>query len=839
MIRTRLILLFVFAITSLIAFPQGKTIIKGQITDAKQNPLVGVNVYIDEIQAGTSTNDQGEYYFSNISKGSINLQITYIGYQSLNDEITINEGLNIVNFNLQETAYHLDGVIVSAQKRDQQILNVPISISAISGETIADLVIEDLDGFSNLVPGLNIRVQSTQRPNFVIRGLSSDEVSPNAQPRVSLFFNNTPITRASGGVLELYDMDRIEVLKGPQGTLFGRGAQIGAVHFLTKMPANEFGGYVSTGFGSYAQKEFSAAINIPIIENKLNTRIAAIYNVRDGYIENTFGGTLNGKDTKGLRFSLRYLPSKDTKVDFVFNFQKDRAPGVGFVSGRFPNMNGEIDIFSHEASLEQGEELKTDKDVANFSLNFRHNFNESLYLTAITSYQTNKSYERWDGDGTAAAAIDMSETIDANLFSQEVRLNYVFSNKLSGFSGINYLRENVEQTYGFSTNEQHMVHLFLDPTYMIMPDGSPYSMTSIPYLPEVFGQLAGAPLSTEHEEENINTAKNIATEFFTDATYQLNSQLSLTAGFRVVFDNSTVSHQSRFVGGQMATLGFFTQNYPNVFFRPSDLQSREKTFSGLTARLLTKYKLDENSNLFLSYSRGRRPNVIQYQADGSSEVMQDEVVDHFEFGFKTLVNSQFLFDASIFYYNYKHFQTSAWIADSGSGNFAYLMRDAGKASSYGLETSFQYSISEHLKVFGNYSYIHARFSDEDSEGSAQAYAGNHFRLTPDHSLNLSLKYHRNIASNIQFFFIPSVSYKSHFYFEDANTAGIEQEAYTILNLSTGIHLVDPSISFTLYSHNLLNEQYLISAGNTGSLFGIPTFISSIPRSFGFKVHWNF
>lgn len=837
--KTRLILIIAITVSSLLAFSQVGTTIKGQITDHHYNALAGVHVYISELEAGTITNEFGEYYFSNVLSENINIQISYMGFESHQSEKRIQNGANTFDFVLQESAYHLDGIIVTAQKIEQQILNVPISMSSISGETIADLAIEDLDGFSNLVPGLNIRVQSTQRPNFVIRGLSSDEVSPNAQPRVSLFFNNTPITRASGGVLEFYDMDRIEVLKGPQGTLFGRGAQIGAVHFLSKMPTNKFEGFVSAGFGSHSQKEFSTAINIPLVENKLNARIAAIHNFREGYIHNTFGGTLNGKDTRGLRFSLRYLPTKDTKVDFVFNYQQDRAPGVGFVSGRFPNSHGDIDIFSHEASLEQGEELKTDKDVTNFSLNFKHIFNESLNLTAITSYQTNVSYERWDGDGTAAAAIDMTESIDAKLFSQELRLNYKLGNKLSGFTGFNYLREEVEQTYGFSTNEQHMVHLFLDPTNMIMPDGSPYSLTSIPYLPEVFGQLAGAPLGTSHQEENINTAKNIATEFFSDATYQLNSKISLTAGFRVVFDNSTVSHQSQFLGGDMATLGFFTQNYPNVFFRPSDLQSREQTFSGLTGRLLSMYKVNEHSNLFLSYSRGRRPNVIQYQADGSSEVMQDEVVDHFELGYKTLVNNQFLFDASIFYYNYRHFQTSAWIADPSSGNFAYLLKDAGKASSYGFETSFQYSMSEHIKLFGNYAYIHARFSDENSEGNAQAYAGNSFRLTPDHSLNLSLKYHRDIASNIQFFFIPSVSYKSHFYFEDANTEGIEQGAYTLLNLSTGFHLEKPSISFTVYSNNLLNEKYLMSAGNTGSMFGIPTYVSALPRVFGFKVHWNF
>ncbi len=248
-------------------------------------------------------------------------------------------------------------------------------MSAITSKTIEDLSIQNLDNFADLIPGLNVRVQSNQRPSFVIRGLSSDEVSANAQPRVSLFLNNTPITRASGGVLELYDMDRVEVLKGPQGTLFGRGAQIGAVHFLTKMPSNKFGGFVSVGMGSYQKKDFKAAFNIPVIKNKLNTRIALVRDTQDGYVKNTFGGYLNGKETKGLRFSARYLPSKKTKIDFIFNYQEDNAPGVAFVSGLYPNTNGIADPFAYEASLDQGANLGAEKDLFSYILNFKHYFN--------------------------------------------------------------------------------------------------------------------------------------------------------------------------------------------------------------------------------------------------------------------------------------------------------------------------------------------------------------------------------------------------------------------------------------------------------------------------------
>ncbi len=837
MIKRSLTLLVLIAI-SLISFSQEKTTIKGKITDENEIPLAGVHIFMNEIQRGVSTNELGEFRLTNVNPGSVHLEISYTGFESQSINKIIGVGPNIINLSLTKTSYDLQGVMVTAQKREQQIQNVPISIHAISGKTISDLSIQNLDHFSDQVPGLNIRVQSNQRPSFVIRGLTSDEVSPGAQPRVSLFFNNAPITQASGGVIELYDMERVEVLKGPQGTLFGRGAQIGAVHFLTKMPTSEFGGYLSTGIGSYAQTNIHTAVNIPLIKNKLNTRIAAVYHSQDGYVNNTFGGTLNGKDTKGVRFSARYLASDKTKIDFVLNYQKDEAPGVAFISKLYPNTNGVADVFAYEASLDKGEDLKADKEVLNSVLNITHYFNESLYLSSVTSYQTNDSYERWDGDGSAAAAIDMSGTIDAKQFSQEIRLNYSISDKFKGFSGVSYLNEEVGQTYWFSPNETHMAHLFFDPNYMIMPDGQPYALTALPMDPRL-GPLGGMPLVAHHEEENINRAKNSATEIFTDGSWDITSKFRLSGGIRIVFDHSEVSSEAMMTGGSPSTLGFLTGNYPNLFFMPSEYKSTTESFSGFTGRLVASYKLNEHSNLFASYAKGRRPNVIQYQADGSSEVMDAEIVNSYDLGFKTMINNQFLMDVTAFYYNYNHFQTNAWIADPTTGDFAYLIKDAGKATSFGIETSFQYSINENFKLFGNYAYISAKYDKEDEDGNAQEYADNSFRLTPDHSFNLSAKYQTALTSNIQLFVSPSISYKSHYYFEDANTEGIEQDAYALVNLSAGIHLADPSLTFTAFSNNLLDKEYLLGAGNTGSLFGIPTFIPAIPRTFGLKVQWNF
>ena len=193
---------------------------------------------------------------------------------------------------------------------------------------------------SEFVPGLQIRMQGTDRPGFVIRGLTSDEVSPAAQPRISVFYNNVPISRANGAAVELFDMQQVDVLKGPQGTLFGRGAEIGAINYISKKPSSDFNGFVTAGIGNFNQKELNGAINIPVIKNKLLVRVAGIYDYQDGYIRNTFGGSLNGKNTMAGRFSASYLPTASNKIDFVLNYQKDDNPGLGFMSMNYPNTEG-------------------------------------------------------------------------------------------------------------------------------------------------------------------------------------------------------------------------------------------------------------------------------------------------------------------------------------------------------------------------------------------------------------------------------------------------------------------------------------------------------------------
>lgn len=324
-----------------------------------------------------------------------------------------------------------------------------------------------------------------------------------------------------------------------------------------------------------------------------------------------------------------------------------------------------------------------------------------------------------------------------------------------------------------------------------------------------------------------------------DATYQLTRKLFISGGIRGVFDMYKLSNEAEFVGGDPSALGFFTGNYPNLLFKPSPNQEISKNTFSFTGKAGLKYKFNEYGNVFANYSRGRRPNVLQFSATGREQILNAEILDNFDAGFKASVLERVFIDAVGFYQKYKNFQSSAWISDSESGEYNYLVTDQGKATTYGIETSMNVAVIKQLELFGNYAWLHSAFDSTNVDGVAQEYAGNRFSLAPEHSYTAGLNLKFNISSNIQFFVSPSYSFKSHIWFTDANTEGLEQDAYGLLNVNGGLKLNKPMLILNVYATNVLNENYVTSGGNAGSLFGIPTFVPGSPSIYGAKLTWQF
>ena len=733
----------------------------------------------------------------------------------------------------------LKEVVVTSQHGNQHLLDIPAAITVVNTQTLESANIGGLERLAGFVPGLNVLIQNPNRPNLVIRGLTSDEVSPTAQPRVSVYFDQAPISRASMAVTEIYDMARIEVMKAPQGTLFGRGAQAGAISFITQKPTDRFGGYVTAGAGNYNMTHLEGALNMPV-NDALSTRFAGVYSYRDGYVKNLSGGTLNDKNTLGSRFSVAYAPPKAKfKADLTVNYQKDNHSGTAFI-----NPNAVTDIFNYEVSLDRNKDFYNRREVFGTILNARYYSGEQNYFSSITSYFSNAAASRFDGDGSSAPAIDMMESVNAGQFMQEIRYNFSSGNRLTGIAGTSFWRENVSQTYRFRPDEQYAAWLIFQlPVFMV--HGNPMAMAEA--MPER-GITENLYFPTNHEEESTTEAANSAFDLFFDATYKLRPGLSFTAGIRATFENFSVQNRAYHIEGTPpSTLGRWfvfadinretgyinapNNNAPNFFFAPVENPLTKKSFAALTWRSNLKYDINDHANVFAGYSRGRRPNVLQYNSAGELSIIDAETLHSFDAGYR-IVKSHFMFDAALYYQLYRNFQSSFW------EGMNYLVVDVERATSYGAELSGRAAINDYLTVFGNYAYAHATFDEKDGEGNPQAMAGRTFRLTPRHSFLIGVNAGVDISRNMRILFTPAYSLQSHIWFEDANDAGIEQDGYGLLNASLSLRFKRQRLTVSLTGSNLTGEKYFIGAGNMGAMFGIPTFVPGAPRMIGGKLMWR-
>ena len=733
----------------------------------------------------------------------------------------------------------LEEITVTSQHGEQRLLDIPAAITAISARTLENANVANMEQLAGFVPGLNILTQTPGRPNIVIRGLTSDEVSPTAQPRVSVYLNYAPISRATMAIAELYDMERIEVMKGPQGTLFGRGSQAGAISFITRKPQNHFGGYVTAGVGNFGMMQFEGALNVPVTDG-LAARVAGIYSYRDGYVKNLSGGTLNDKNTLGGRFSLAFAPQNSNfKADLMVNYQKDNNAGTAFMSRTLPS--DDVDIFKYEVALDENGDFYNRRMVFGTILNARYHTGEKSYFSSITSFFNNTTDTRFDGDGSAAPAIDMAERGRAKQFMQEIRYNFSTGGRFTGIAGASFWRENVNHTYTFRPDERFLAPLMMQalmppdmrPEHQMFVDGRPNPMHSA-NIPGV-GYLG--PLGA-HVEENYTEAVNSAYELFFDASYKIIPKLTFTAGVRATFENFSITNRSRWVEGDISALGVMAaafsgaDPFPNFFFRPVYNPKRTESFSAFTWRAVLKYDLDDRSNVYAGYSRGRKPNALQYNSSGEYELIKAETLHSFDIGYR-LVSHRLMFDATLYYQRYRDFQSWKW------EGMNYLQEGIDKALSYGAELSARYLLNSYLNVFGNYAYAYTVFDERDNDGRPQLQGGNRFRLTPRNSFLLGFTAGFDAASNVRITITPTYAWKGHFYFEDANDKGIDQDAYGLLNANIAVRFRQQGLTLSLFASNLTGEKYLIGAGNMGAMFGIPTFVPGAPRMMGAKLKWNF
>ena len=341
----------------------------------------------------------------------------------------------------------LEEIVVTAQKREQNLQDVPISISAFSGDALKEMGAESISDLGRATAGVEMNNESVTQPAYNIRGIQTDDFTVGSDPAVALYVDGVYAARGAGAEIPLDDVERIEILKGPQGTLFGRNATGGAIHYITKKPSQENEGSISLSVGNYNKQKADFTYNLPVSDT-LAVRFGGSVNTRDGYIDNAAGPDLNDVDSQSFRASVLWTPTDATEVVWrgEYSDMSQNSGTVYTVTESVYNAGVVDEAFDLYGDVSTDVTSLEERDLFGTSLEINHDF-ENFTFTSITAYRSMNVNFINDEDGSSDPGhyFASENTDDQDQISQEFRFTGETEN-LKWTVGAGYSKEHVDHT---------------------------------------------------------------------------------------------------------------------------------------------------------------------------------------------------------------------------------------------------------------------------------------------------------------------------------------------------------------------------------------------------------
>jgi len=687
-------------------------------------------------------------------------------------------------------------VIVTAQRRGQRIVDVPLTVTNTTGQELQALGITSTRELSSAVPGVVLGMKG----NFAqpsIRGVSTPGTGPGLESNVSMYLDDIYMPSQTTNVFDLADVERMEVLKGPQGTLFGRNSTGGAIRIFTQEPLFEPGGRISIGYGSYDDWKGSFFATGPLAGDTVAGSISLYAHHNDGYIKDLVrGGRAAPVSSLMGRVKLLAHITSDLKLTATaFAFQNKDATGFAMQP---QNGNSLARRFSStlfvptdrwSASLNVDPTAKV--EAYGGSLKLEYNFDHGT-LASMTGGQWGKLTGRFDGDYLNSPTLEY----DPNAPEYSVQQEFIYTSKYSG-----------------PFNWVGGAFLFYD-----LARYNPSQAVILGRITDVYSRT-------------ITNSYAI----FAEGTYDFTDRLSLTAGLRYTQDRKAFAASS--VSNLLVPA-------PRGVLR--DLGSTK--WHATTPRFIAKYKINSNSNVYASYSTGFTSGSYTPSAALSTPV-NPEHIKAFEAGWKTQA-PRYSLNLSTFYYKYKDLQVSVV-----NGLFT-AYQNAASAKIYGLDADGSFNVTDDFRIKGGLSLLHARFSDFPNASVNVPLApatcaatggvwpcgnqtvainadGNQLPKAPDFTSSMTGEY-RIDAFGGDLRFSGTWYHNSGYPWEVGQR--MTQPSYDTIGANVSWSPVSSRYRITAWGRNLTKEKYIQSEFDTAGGDGV---VYAAPRWFGVTLDANF
>lgn len=752
---------------------QKVTTVSGKVTDNATKALSDVSIHLLNTPITVLSDATGSFTISIIKPGNYTIELSAIGYATVSKTIEVsNKTDNHFNFQLQNQLVQLEAVTVTAEKKEAILQNLPIAITAISSRRIEEFRLWNTKELTAIVPNLYAGNSGDQRNVTSIRGITTTSYDP----AVVTYIDGVNQFNLDTYIPQLSDIERIEVLRGPQGTLYGRNAMGGVINIITKQPTNTTKGFAELNIGNYGLQRYSAGVRTPVVKNKLFFGAAVVFNKRNGYYKNQFNNSSFDRQTGFAgNYYIKYLPATKWTVTLNLKHQNNRNQGA------FPLVNGVEETFEKPFQLNQNAVGKMIDNTLNASLSIQHT-GSSVDFTSQTAWQSNHRYYNApiDGDFSPLDAVTIindygNEWNKVKALTQEFK----FNSPAGKTSLLNW------------TAGAYFFHQY-NPVKQATHFGKDAALLGVPDI--------------DFSTINTTKARSTGVAIYGQMNYNLTNKLNLFAGLRYDYENKNLK-----------VLGEYQKDGQNAIVTRSDTAATAN-FSALSPKLGIKYELTDNSNVYASYSRGYRTGgLTQLSSDPSQPPLyayKPEYINNIEIGAKnTFFANRLYLTLTAFFTKVSNAQVPTLVLPET----ITVTKNTGKLTSKGLELELLSKPVKGLEAGYSLGYVDAKYQSlkTSSNGQIVNLDGRKQIFTPDLTSMFTLQYSYLINSRQQIKLIARGEwfYLGKRYFDLANS--IQQSSHHLLNTRVGISQKHIEIFF--WSRNLTNKKYIEYAYDFGAV----------------------
>ncbi|WP_324171091.1 TonB-dependent receptor [Sulfurimonas sp.] len=675
---------------------------------------------------------------------------------------------------------NLENIVVTAEKVEQSIQEVPISVSVLDEYSILDSSIENTSDISSYIPNLTTMHEGSRDyyTRISIRGISNTGIG---DPAVALYIDDISYADLYAFNSPLFDVLRIEVLKGPQGTLYGKNTEAGVIKIITKEPNNSPEGSMALKYGSYNKKEIIGSFNAPIIDDKLFLRFSALKSSRDGYIENLYDNSkIDSQDTTSVRGNFLLKATKNIDINLILGYNKfdddGGFPMTAVDKSTYMAATGLSSLKDFQSSFSYNGESSSETKTFLLKMKYKQN---NYDLISITGYRDMNNESTLDGDFSPAKNYLGFNARDLSSISQEFRLSSKNNTSFKWLVGAYFSHEDIKDKTGYK-------------------------------LDEVYATANGVPLYTEDKMSANLKTEDIA--IFTQNTLRFfNDKLGLTAGLRYEKSKREMNNRRHTFGGVNSVAPF---------------NNLEKNNEILLPKLALDYFIKDNIMLYSSFAKGYKAGGFSYAVnDATLSEFDPEIANSYEVGIKsTFRDIGLTLNLAAFYTKVDDYQDRVQINPT-----TILQQNATQVDIKGFELESIYTLNDEFSINTSFGITNAKYGDYINLMTSENYKDNKVSLVPKYDLNIAFKY----RSSLGYFTNFEIQNTGEKYFDRANSKKIE--SCTIYNLKVGYERDNWDVYLT--AKNLTDEEYFLDGFKDPTLGYMGTVGS--PREFSLNFNYRF